>query len=65
MRWHHHMTLSLVALWFLCLERRHVGGKTPAVTVLQARDILAPLLRDPPLGPDEIARVVTRMLRRN
>jgi SRSO17 transposase len=25
--WHHHMTLSLVALWFLCLERRHVGGK--------------------------------------
>jgi SRSO17 transposase len=27
--WHHHMTLSLVALWFLCLERRHVGGETP------------------------------------
>ena len=27
--WHHHMTLSLVALWFLCLERRHVGGKNP------------------------------------
>ena len=25
--WHHHMTLSLVALWFLCLERRRVGGK--------------------------------------
>jgi SRSO17 transposase len=27
--WHHHMTLSLVALWFLCLERRQVGGKNP------------------------------------
>ena len=27
--WHHHMTLSLVALWFLCLERRHVGGENP------------------------------------
>ena len=27
--WHHHMTLSLVALWFLCLERRRVGGKNP------------------------------------
>ena len=27
--WHHHMTLSLVALWFLCLERREVGGKNP------------------------------------
>jgi len=27
--WHHHMTLSLVALWFLCLERRAVGGGNP------------------------------------
>jgi SRSO17 transposase len=27
--WHHHMTLSLAALWFLCLERRHVGGENP------------------------------------
>jgi SRSO17 transposase len=25
--WHHHMTLSLVALWFLSLERRRVGGE--------------------------------------
>jgi SRSO17 transposase len=29
MGWHHHMTLSLVALWFLCLERRHAGGENP------------------------------------
>ncbi|MDG3005469.1 IS701 family transposase [Paludisphaera mucosa] len=28
--WHHHMTLSLVALWFLCLERRQVGGGNPS-----------------------------------
>jgi SRSO17 transposase len=27
--WHHHMTLSLLALWFLGLERRRVGGKNP------------------------------------
>ena len=27
--WHHHMTLSLVAMWFLCPERRHVGGENP------------------------------------
>lgn len=27
--WHHHMTLSFVALWFLCLERRRIGGKNP------------------------------------
>src|SRR4051812_17920321 len=25
--WHHHMTLSLVALWFLVLERIRVGGE--------------------------------------
>jgi SRSO17 transposase len=27
--WHHHVTLSLLALWFLCLERRRVGGENP------------------------------------
>jgi SRSO17 transposase len=27
--WHHHMTLSLVALWFLCLERQRIGGENP------------------------------------
>ena len=25
--WHHHITLAMMALWFLCLERRRVGGK--------------------------------------
>jgi SRSO17 transposase len=25
--WHHHMTLALLALWFLALERRRLGGK--------------------------------------
>jgi hypothetical protein len=27
--WHHHMTLAFVALWFLCLERRRIGGENP------------------------------------
>ncbi len=27
--WHHHRTLALVALWFLCLERRVLGGENP------------------------------------
>jgi hypothetical protein len=27
--WHNHMTLSLLALWFLCCERRRVGGENP------------------------------------
>ena len=25
--WHHHVTLSLLALWFLCSERRRLGGE--------------------------------------
>jgi SRSO17 transposase len=27
--WHHHMTLSLLALWFVILERLRVGGENP------------------------------------
>jgi SRSO17 transposase len=27
--WHHHMTLALLASWFLVLERTRVGGKNP------------------------------------
>jgi SRSO17 transposase len=29
--WHHHMTLSLLALWYLLLERRAVGEKNTGV----------------------------------
>lgn len=29
--WHHHMTLAMVAMWFLSLERRRVGGENPGV----------------------------------
>ncbi|MBV8075358.1 MAG: hypothetical protein JO284_03135 [Planctomycetaceae bacterium] len=27
--WHHHVALALLALWFLVLERRRLGGGTP------------------------------------
>jgi len=27
--WHHHMTLAMVAMWFLSLERRRFGGENP------------------------------------
>jgi hypothetical protein len=62
--WHHHMTLSLLALWSLCCERRRVGGKTRAVTVSQVREIFTRLLRVPAPGPRRIAEEVTRVLRR-
>ncbi len=62
--WHHHMTLSLLALWFLCCERRRVGGKTRAVTVSQVREIFTRLLRVPAPSPGRIAEEVSRVLRR-
>jgi SRSO17 transposase len=38
--WHHHMTLSLLALWFLILERRRVGGEnTGGDSVADAGDL--------------------------
>ena len=27
--WHHHVTLAMLALWFLILERQRLGGKNP------------------------------------
>ena len=64
--WHHHVTLALLALWFLVLEKGRVGKKScPAVTVPQVREIFTRLLRDPPPRPGEIARQVSAVLRRN
>src|SRR6266853_2855292 len=31
MGWHHHMTLSLLALWFLILEKQELGGENPGL----------------------------------
>jgi hypothetical protein len=62
--WHHHMTLSLVALGFPCLERR-VGGENPGGHgAADEADLHAAA---PPSGPDpgRDRRVVTRVLRRN
>lgn len=40
--WHHHMTLALVALWFLVLERRRLGEKkTSRDRAAGARDLHA------------------------
>jgi len=40
--WHHHMTLALMAMWFLSLERNRVGGENPGSDdVAVASDIFA------------------------
>ena len=42
--WHHHTALSLLALWFLSLQRRRLGEKEPQMTVPEVRALLAHLL---------------------
>jgi SRSO17 transposase len=39
--WHHHMTLSLLALWFLALERSVGQKKTPALTPSMLREVMS------------------------
>ena len=55
--WHHHMTLSLLALWFLALERGRVGGgKDPADGVATPRDIHAAAASSTPHGAADRGR---------
>lgn len=63
--WHHHMTLSLLSVWFLVLERQRVGKKTPAITVPQVREIFSHLLQQPAPTSQHIADTITAVLRRN
>jgi SRSO17 transposase len=43
--WHHHQTLSLLAVWFLVTEARRGKKWTPAITVPQIRFGLSAILR--------------------
>ena len=42
--WHHHMALSLMAVWFLIGETHRGQALTPALTLPQVRDGLSLLL---------------------
>jgi hypothetical protein len=63
--WQHHMTLTLLALWFLQVERLRLGVKTPPVTGSQVRQIFTELLPRPRPSAAEIAARVSAVLRRN
>jgi len=63
--WAHHMTLTLLALWFLQLEKLRLGNKTPTVTVPQVRQIFTALLQERPPSLRQIAAQVSAVLHRN
>jgi SRSO17 transposase len=65
--WHHHMALSLIAVWFLIGETHRGQQLTPALTLPQVRYGLSVLLLEVFYTPgvDSICRHVQRQLLRN
>jgi hypothetical protein len=65
--WHHHMALSLMAVWCLVGATHRGQSLTPALTLPQVRYGLSLLLLAVfcPLGVDDICRRVQRQLQRN
>jgi SRSO17 transposase len=65
--WHHHMALSLLAMWFLIGETHRGQQLTPALTLPQVRYGLSLLLLAVFYTPgvDAICRQVQRQLQRN
>jgi hypothetical protein len=65
--WHHHMALSLIAVWFLIRETHRGQQATPALTLPQVRYGLSVLLLEVFCMPgvDYICRQVERQLLRN
>ncbi len=65
MGWHHHMTLSMLALYFLVLEQRRLNRRTPAASVQQTAEALGEILRNPDIDHGKLALTITNRLRRN
>src|SRR6266481_4335677 len=65
--WHHHMALSLLAVWFLIGETHRGQQVTPALTLPQVRYGLSLLLLEVYCTPgvDYLCRQVQRQLQRN
>jgi SRSO17 transposase len=61
--WHHHMTLCLIAHWFLLREKRRLGKKAPGITISMIRQAIGPLLFPP--TPSRAAEILNYHLRRN
>jgi len=65
--WHHHMALSLLAVWFLITETHRGQSLAPALTLPQVRYGLSLLLLEVFYTPgvDSLCRQVQRQLQRN
>ena len=60
--WHHHITLALLALWFLILERGRMGGKNPGGDgVADGGDLHRAAPQAPPDGTGNRRRGASRL----
>src|SRR5205823_6511472 len=62
--WHHHMSMSLLALWFLGLERFREQATSPALTVSVLREVFSRVLALGRLTLEDIVREMNEVLRR-
>jgi SRSO17 transposase len=62
--WHHHMTLCMLALWFLVLEQRRLNENTPAITLQQSAHAIEEIIRDPDISLRQLALQITQRLER-
>ena len=63
--WHHHMTLSILAHFFLVHLRIHLQHLAPALTIYQIRLLLTSVLPKPVFDAHEALRIVRYYQRRN
>jgi SRSO17 transposase len=62
--WHHHMTMSLLALWFLGMERFRQQATTPALTVSVLREVFSRVIALGHLTWEGIVRELNEVLQR-
>jgi SRSO17 transposase len=62
--WHHHMTMTLLALWFLNLERFREQATTPALSVSVLREVFSRVLSLRRVTLTSIVRELNETLRR-
>lgn len=63
--WHHHMTLCILAHFFLVRLQHRLGDKAPALTLPQALLLLKSVLPQPEFDPDQALEIVTYYQRRH
>jgi len=58
--WHHHMTMTMLAMLFLVTLRKNLGGQTPLLTLQDAKQILEILLPKKSLTLEDAVKIIEK-----